>query len=387
MHSNITLRIGVVWDARAQWLGGWNYFLNTVRVTRAFAPELQFVLFSSPELTENFVRQAQEAGAEVVLALPPFRRFTHPKVLLGACHRNLGNTLFQARIDLVFEMANYLGPLPLPVVSWIPDAQHRLLPHLFSRRERLQRDLEFRRRLTRRAHVMLSSQAALGDIRVFMPRPPADLHVVPFAVRPTLAVDEAAIAQAQARHGLMPGYLYLPNQFWQHKNHILALEALAQASKGGADIDLVLSGQALDSRDGGYPQKLAQLLATPELAQRVKMLGVIPYPDLLALIAGSRALLNPSLFEGWSTTVEEAKALGARMVLSDLPVHREQAQGKATFFDPRSVDDAAHALAEAARLPSAPDAAVRAAAADENLAAQQRYADKLKTVFLAAVNA
>lgn len=385
--SQAALRVGVVWDARTQWLGGWNYFLNTVRVTRAFAPDMQFILFSSSDLAENFVRQAREAGAEVILALPPFRRFTHPKILLGARHRNMGGVLSRARIDLVFEMTNYLGPLPVPVVSWIPDAQHRLLPHLFSWRERLQRDLEFRQRLTRRTHVILSSQAALGHIQAFMPHPRARLHVVPFAVRPTLAVDNAAIAQAQARHGLAPGYLYLPNQFWQHKNHALALEAFAQASKGDADMRLVLSGQALDSRDGNYPQKLAQILFAPMLAQRVKMLGVIPYPDLLALIAGSRALLNPSLFEGWSTTVEEAKALGARMILSDLPVHREQAQGKAIFFNPRSVDDAARALGETAKLPLAPDAAARAAAADENLAAQQRYTDKLKAVFLAAVSA
>ena len=51
---------------------------------------------------------------------------------------------------------------------------------------------------------------------------------------------------------------------------------------------------------------------------------------------GANALLNPSRFEGWSTTVEEAKAVGTPMLLSDIAVHREQAP-QARFFAP---DDA-----------------------------------------------
>ena len=48
-------------------------------------------------------------------------------------------------------------------------------------------------------------------------------------------------------------------------------------------------------------------------------------------MCASVALLNPSHFEGWSTTVEEARALGVPMLLSDLDVHLEQAQGIARF--------------------------------------------------------
>jgi glycosyltransferase involved in cell wall biosynthesis len=44
-------------------------------------------------------------------------------------------------------------------------------------------------------------------------------------------------------------------------------------------------------------------------------------------------VLNPSLFEGWSTTVEEARSLGVPLILSDLAVHREQAGTEAVYFD------------------------------------------------------
>ena len=49
------------------------------------------------------------------------------------------------------------------------------------------------------------------------------------------------------------------------------------------------------------------------------------------------ALINPSFFEGWSTTVEEAKSLGTKMILSNIKLHLEQAKN-ALFFDPKKVE-------------------------------------------------
>jgi glycosyltransferase involved in cell wall biosynthesis len=55
---------------------------------------------------------------------------------------------------------------------------------------------------------------------------------------------------------------------------------------------------------------------------------------VFALMRACTALINPSLSEGWSTSVEEAKSLGVPMLLSDLRVHREQAGDRADYFDP-----------------------------------------------------
>jgi glycosyltransferase involved in cell wall biosynthesis len=60
---------------------------------------------------------------------------------------------------------------------------------------------------------------------------------------------------------------------------------------------------------------------------------MIPYDDVQALMLSAAALINPSRFEGWSTTVEEAKSLGVEMLLSDINVHREQAEQNALFFE------------------------------------------------------
>ncbi|TIP85862.1 MAG: glycosyltransferase family 4 protein [Mesorhizobium sp.] len=86
------------------------------------------------------------------------------------------------------------------------------------------------------------------------------------------------------------------------------------------------------------------------MTARLVFLGLIPYNDVVALIGAADYLLNPSHFEGWSTTVEEAKALGTPMLLSDIPLHREQAP-ESLFFAPDSAEALAQRLLEAAQRP------------------------------------
>jgi hypothetical protein len=47
-----------------------------------------------------------------------------------------------------------------------------------------------------------------------------------------------------------------------------------------------------------------------------------------------RRMLQPSVHEGWSTCVEEAKTLGKLLILSDIGVHREHWPDNQFFFEP-----------------------------------------------------
>jgi glycosyltransferase involved in cell wall biosynthesis len=75
-----------------------------------------------------------------------------------------------------------------------------------------------------------------------------------------------------------------------------------------------------------------------------RSLGVVPYLDLVVLMKESVAIINPSLFEGWSTTVEEAKSMGKAVILSDIPVHREQAPPRGIYFNPHDSAELARTL-------------------------------------------
>ena len=53
---------------------------------------------------------------------------------------------------------------------------------------------------------------------------------------------------------------------------------------------------------------------------------------MLSLMYYSIAVINPSKSEGWSNTVEQAKAMGKKIILSDIKVHLEQRDSNCVFF-------------------------------------------------------
>jgi hypothetical protein len=99
-----------------------------------------------------------------------------------------------------------------------------------------------------------------------------------------------------------------------------------------------MSGAVSDERWPEYADKARELLAHPDVARRATLLGSIARNDQIDLMLGAMGVLQPSRFEGWSTVVEEARALGLPSLLSEFAVHREQNPPGATFFDPDDAD-------------------------------------------------
>lgn len=66
----------------------------------------------------------------------------------------------------------------------------------------------------------------------------------------------------------------------------------------------------------------------------MKILGLIPREDQLALLKSAIAIIQPSFFEGWNTSIEDAKVLKQQVVCSNILVHIEQMNDNAFYFDP-----------------------------------------------------
>ena len=64
------------------------------------------------------------------------------------------------------------------------------------------------------------------------------------------------------------------------------------------------------------------------------VLGTVPHADVFRLLRQSIGVLQPSLFEGWNTAVEECKSVGKAMIVSDIAVHREQNPPNSVYFPP-----------------------------------------------------
>ena len=97
----------------------------------------------------------------------------------------------------------------------------------------------------------------------------------------------------------------------------------------------------------------------------------------MQLMRRSLAVIQPSLFEGWSTVVEDARALGKRIAISDIPVHLEQHPPGARVFARDSAESLAAILAEwwttLAPGPEPSEAAAQTAAAGALLASGARF--------------
>ncbi len=217
------------------------------------------------------------------------------------------------------------------------------MPEFFPAAELASRDAGFARMANYCKCTVMSSHEALKDLAVFAPAAMANSRVLHF-VAGFGAVQKGGsdLSKLQAGYHFDEPYFHLPNQFWAHKNHRIVIEALALLASKGRRVLVLATGHREDTRQPGHFKALMQRAEELGVADRFRPLGVVPFKDLVGLMRNSIALINPSLFEGWSTTVEEGKSMGKKILLSNIAVHLEQAPPRGVFFDP----DNAIALAD-----------------------------------------
>jgi glycosyltransferase involved in cell wall biosynthesis len=330
------LRVAFTTIPRRLWAGGYNYQSNLfAALSRYRAGELTPVVFAGQrDDAAELAALSRIPGVEIVRSPAFDDRVSGLAAALMLGLDSAAVAEFRAgRIDVVFESARYFGwRLPYPAMAWFPDFQHRGLPQLFSRFARWRRDLGFRIQIASRRSIMLSSESALQDCRRFYPGLTNPTSVVRFATQPAPESLTANPPDVIAQYGLPRKYFYLPNQFWRHKNHGIVVDALAVLAKRDVDIVVAASGSKDDPREPGYFDGVMRHVNERGVGSNFRYLGMIPLPHVYALLRASMALINPSRFEGWSTTVEEAKSFGVPMILSDIGVHREQAGHSACYF-------------------------------------------------------
>src|SRR5207249_106255 len=162
--------------------------------------------------------------------------------------------------------------------------------------------------------------SACDDLRRFFPEAKNRFEVLSFCTRPRRDWFEGDPRAVQARYHLPDRFFMVSNQFWQHKNHRVVFEALALLHEKNVEPVVVCTGQLQDFRNKNYGNEVLQKLHTLGIAQQLRLLGLIPRDEQIQLMRRALAVIQPSFFEGWSTVVEDARSLGKRLILSDIPV-------------------------------------------------------------------
>ena len=340
------IKVGFAIDAR--WIGGFNYYRNLL-LAISHIPDRRI---------EPVIFFGKKTSDKILSGLPDFQvihtsildRYSLAWFLNKILWKLLGRNILLNRLLIKNDVKVLSHTLPdksqkIKTIGWIPDFQHVHLPTMFSKLELKMRDKQFRKVAKFCDLVIVSSQDAYKDFSHFAPHYIKKVRVLNFVSAPS-TIDLPSLETLKAKYGFNRPYFYLPNQFWKHKNHSLVIDAINDLKKEWPDVLVLASGSQQDYRDPNYYSHLMSKVKTYGISSNFTSLGIVPYSDVVSLMLNSIAVINPSLFEGWSSTVEEAKSLGVGLVLSDINVHREQANGKAIFFPPSSASCLAKKLSE-----------------------------------------
>jgi glycosyltransferase involved in cell wall biosynthesis len=343
------IRVGLILPIWAEWQGGVNYFHNLLSsYGQNPDPALTIVVFAQkPEDFTSYCGRAIEIHPWEGM---PQRSFWNvPRRVFKrafAVDRTLIRLLRTQRIDLL----SHLSPVTLctlgnrmtfPSLPWMADFQHKRIPEFFSEGESASRD-SFVASSGRWGNILLSSHAATADFRRYYPElSSVRTHVLHFSGARALLTAPLSRDELAAQYPVGEPYFYLPNQFWKHKNHAVVVEAMRFAQP---EFRVICTGSGADARDPAYFAELMKRIEELDLKDRFLYLGSVPYPIVISLMHHSLAVLQPSLFEGWSTSVEEAKAMRKVIVLSDIDVHHEQAPERGIYFSPRSPEELSERL-------------------------------------------
>lgn len=146
------------------------------------------------------------------------------------------------------------------------------------------------------------------------------------------------------------GYFLCVGTIEPRKNHDLLLDVwqrLAQ-SRGENSPRLVLVGQW-----GALSEAVhRRVTGDPALRRLTMVCSQLDDAQLAPLMARAIAVLQPSHAEGFGLPVCEALAMGTPVIASDLPSHREIADGQALLLDPHDAGSWERAIDNAIRQPA-----------------------------------
>ncbi len=387
------IRVGFVSVfAVREWLGGLNYLRNLLNALADLEQRrIEPILFTStdadPAISGEFAfmpvlrTRILDRGHPLWLVRKGLQRAFGSDPLLQHVLKSNG-------ISLLSHSGDLGRGARIPCIGWVPDLQHRYLRQLYGKERAAARDANIVSALERCTRVIVSSETAARDLRTLGPQHAGKVRVLRFVSGLLHGGALPSGEELRATYRIDGPYMHLPNQFWAHKNHEVVIEALRRLKDSGRAATVVCTGLMRDPRQPQHAANLMKRVSEYALDKQFRPLGVVPYAHMLGLMRDAAAVLNPSLFEGWSTSVEEARSMGKAIVLSDIPVHREQAPDRGIYFDPHESEDAARAIWEAwSAFDAEADEVFISRAARELPRRMRQFAENYQDIVLEALQA
>jgi glycosyltransferase involved in cell wall biosynthesis len=267
----------------------------------------------------------------------------------GARREELLRYVRKNRIEVMLPATRSLGrKFPIPWVGYIFDLQHVAFPENFTAKEIGARNETFTETLSEADVTIVNSKYQREEIAIHFSDLSPKVISLPFTPRPPqYAFDELDVSRMKRKYGIEGRYFIVSNQFWIHKSHITAFRALAEIGKSvDEEISLVCTGSINDSRRPNYFNEIMAETRERGIEKRIKILGLIPRRDQLALLTGAISVVQPTLYEGGpgGGSVYDAVSYGVPAIISNIPVNREIEREGVSFFDAGDSNDLARQM-------------------------------------------
>ena len=298
-------------------------------------------------LTAGLAERPLAQGQRMFALCPPEER----EAVAGMCpwdgivpirsddgERRMARALRKLQPDLYLCPMAIVEPLEpaCPTAVIIPDLQHETYPEFFAPEVLANRRRSYGEAVRSGDLVLTGSQYARRTILERYPETPPERVVAAYP-----GVDPAfeSHGSSSAPDGLPSDYLLYPANFWPHKNHVRLLGALALVRKSGLAPSLVLTGDPSSGFDRVEPE-----IERLGLGGQVRFLGRLPMERFVPLLRKARALVFPSLYEGFGLPILEAFHCETPVLCSNVASCPEVAGDAALLVDPHSEEALAGAI-------------------------------------------
>jgi glycosyltransferase involved in cell wall biosynthesis len=349
------MRIGI--DAR--WIlnpeknpsiGIGHYTYQLIRHLLEIDKENQYVLFFDYRVRDKDVEKFSKPNVNIKY----FPWSDYKKYLPGAYSEILGlATISKNNLD-VFHITSPDARVPIgyhgKVICTFQDLAVFKFPKLFPELKKIKAKYNRQAMAKRADKIIAVSESMKKDIEEIFNESDKKISVVKNGLDERFFVDRGMVKEdnwndKKRKFKIENKYILFIGTLEPIKNITRLLHAfrsfreMLKKEKGSSDYQLVLGG-----KKGWLGEEYQQIACDLGIDKDVIFTGYVEGDDMRDLLSHCEFFVMPSLYEGFGTTVLEAMASKAPILISDLPTLREIAGKDAVYCNPVDVFDIANKM-------------------------------------------
>lgn len=353
--KNKNINVGFIINYRLDgWLGVTNYYLNLFNTIKTFnkkkGDKLKITIISDNLITKKerlYFKDFKIIKTKILNRKNKILKFLNLfQIIFFGKNFYLENFLKKNDIDIISHTSFLGSKSKIPSIKWFPDFQDYHFPENFSLRQKIARKFDLILSTIHSTKIMVSSKSVLNDLYKIS-RSAFKKTVILHHFNQVNKKGIKKISEIRKKYNkkIPKNFIYLPNHYWKHKNHLIVFKSLNYIKKKlNKKIYLVTTGNNNDYRFPDHKKNLDNYLRKNNIENQIFHLGIINKVEVYSLMRSCKLMINPSLSEGWGNTIDHSINFKKYIILSKIPVHIEQNPPNGIFFENKNYKQLAHII-------------------------------------------